>query len=398
MVNKTVWGSTIALFLPLLCHAQNSVTLYGAIDEDLLYQSSSSTLGANAGGKSNWTLTSGGYMGSRWGIRGSEALGDGMHTVFQLENGFNQNTGMSQQGGLEFGRQAYVGISSDQLGTVTLGRQYTPYFDLLQPFTPTTWLAMHPGDIDAMDFIYHTNSSIKYRSPSEDGFTVAGLYALAGIPGSVARGSTWSVAGQYTSNLIGGMVGIFRINNAAPGGGPFDPNSTSISGTVQAGVSALTNGYSTAQSQQRIASALQFKFYHAMDLTLTYSNTQYIPGADSLFHDTAIFNTAGIVFHKSLSFDLDLAAGYSCTWTTKANGISDSAIYQQATLTEFYSLSKRTALYAFQGYQRAGGSTLGTSGAGHIINATASYADYFNGAPSSSRSQFAAAIGILQKF
>ena len=90
---------------------------------------------------------------------------------------------------------------------------------------------------------------------------------------------------------------------------------------------------------------------------------QYIPGINSSFTTTEIFNTGGAVLHWKPATLLDLAAGYSYTRATKANGITSSAQYQQFNLSEYYSLSKRTGLYALQAYQRANGKTLGTNGA-----------------------------------
>ena len=81
--------------------AQSSVTLYGLIDESLNYVS-------NEGGHSAFTQTSGNVKGSRWGIKGTEDLGGGYQAIFTLENGFALNNGALGQGGLEFGRQAFV--------------------------------------------------------------------------------------------------------------------------------------------------------------------------------------------------------------------------------------------------------------------------------------------------
>ena len=49
----------------------------------------------------------------------------------------------------------------------------------------------------------------------------------------------------------------------------------------------------------------------------------------------------------------DLAAGYSYTRATQANGVQDAASYQQINLTELYNLSKRTRIYVLEAYQRA---------------------------------------------
>jgi predicted porin len=73
--------------------AQNTVTLYGLIDEGFDYTNS-------VGGKSLSELQSGYAQGSRWGLKGTEDLGGGLKAVFQLENGFNVNNGKLGQGGL----------------------------------------------------------------------------------------------------------------------------------------------------------------------------------------------------------------------------------------------------------------------------------------------------------
>ena len=70
-----------------------------------------------------------GLNGSRWGFKGSEDIGGGLEATFTLKNGFELNTGNLAQGGDEFGRQTFVGLSNDRYGAVTLGRQYDPIID-----------------------------------------------------------------------------------------------------------------------------------------------------------------------------------------------------------------------------------------------------------------------------
>src|ERR1700734_1212016 len=123
-MKRTLLAAAIpAIFLSTVAHAQSSVTLYGLIDEGFDFTT-------NGQGHRGYEMVSGDTAGSRWGLKGNEDLGGGLSAVFQLENGFNPNTGALGQGGLEFGRQAFVGVSSKQLGTVTLGRQYDPTIDM----------------------------------------------------------------------------------------------------------------------------------------------------------------------------------------------------------------------------------------------------------------------------
>jgi predicted porin len=382
--------------------AQSTVTLYGIVDNSIGYSNSQTSLGSTTNGHSAVKMNSGVWAGSRFGLKGAEDLGGGTKAIFQLESGFNSATGAQQYTNAMFGRQAWVGLTNQTYGTLTAGRQYTSYYQLLTTYSPTTWLTgfygAHPGDVDGLDSIYRANNTVEYTSPKLYGVTVSGSYSLGGVAGSFNRGSTWSTAIQYASGPVGLAVGFSRINNATLGGGAFGADSTTSNAGAQSGVSAVTNGYQTAQAQQRFAVGAGYTFNSAWDVTATYSNVQYIPGIGSKFTDTEVFNTGGIVLHWKPLVAWDFATGYSYTRATKANGITSSAQYQQFNLSEYYSLSKRTGLYALQAYQRANGQTLGTNGSGNIINATAAIGDGFQSTPSSTRGQFAAGVGIIHRF
>ena len=128
-MKKTLMVAALTGVFATAAHAQSSVTLYGLIDAGITYTN-------NQQGHSNWKATSGSVNGSRWGLRGSEDLGGGLKAIFTLENGFSIMNGTNGQGGREFGRQAFVGLSSDQFGAVTLGRQY----DSVGRLSRTCWL------------------------------------------------------------------------------------------------------------------------------------------------------------------------------------------------------------------------------------------------------------------
>ncbi|OAJ54460.1 porin [Paraburkholderia ginsengiterrae] len=394
--------ATSALGLVALgAHAQSSVTLYGIVDTGIGYQSSQTSLGSTTGGRSVVKMVNGIWAGSRFGLKGGEDLGGGTKAIFQLEEGFNSATGAQSVPGLGFNRQAYVGVTNANYGSFTAGRQYTSYYTLLSPYSPTTWLTgaygSHPGDIDSLDTLYRVNNSLVYTSPNFHGLTASGSYSLGGVAGSFNAGSTWSAALQYLNGPFGIAAGFQRINNSTSGGGAWGPDSTASNNGSQPGVSGINNGYQTAQAQQRVAVTGGYAFSSQWDVSFSYSNVQYIPGTNSAFRSQATFNTGGAVVHFKPLTALDLAAGFSYTRATQSNGITSAASYQQYNLSQYYSLSKRTGLYALEAYQRAGGQTIGSNGKS-IINATADIGDGQNGAPSSSRSQFAAGVGIIHRF
>ncbi|WP_233835203.1 porin [Paraburkholderia sp. ZP32-5] len=399
-MKKALVTSALGL-VALGAHAQSSVTLYGIVDTGLGYQSSSAALGSNSGGRSQVKMVNGVWAGSRFGLKGSEDLGGGTKAIFQLEQGFNSATGAEGVSGLAFNRQAWVGMTNNTFGTLTAGRQYTSYYTLLSPYSPTTWLTgaygAHPGDIDSLDTLYRANNSLVYTSPNFHGLTVSGSYSLGGTPGSFSAGQTWSAAAQYIAGPIGIAAGIQRIDNGNTAGGAWGANSTTSNNGSQAGVSAINNGFQSAAKQQRVAVTGGYAFNSAWDVSFAYSNVQYAAGTASLFHGTQIWNTGGAVLHWKPISVLDLAAGYSYTRATSSNGIQNTASYNQFNLSQYYTLSKRTGLYALEAYQRAGGQTLGTNGK-TIINATADIGDGQNSAPSSSRSMVAVGVGIIHKF
>jgi predicted porin len=399
-MNKCIAIATTAVGLTsgIAC-AQSSVTLYGLVDNGITYQNSSTSLGSTTGGRSAVKMSTGVWLGSRFGLKGAEDLGGGLKAIFQLEAGVNTNNGTSQFSGGMFTRQSWVGLSDPRYGVLTAGRQYTAYYTLLSPYTPNNWLTgyfgAHPGDIDALDVDYRANNSLVYMSPELYGFTVGGSYAFGGVPGSLNAGSSWSAGVRYVHGPYGIAAAFQRVNNSTPGGGVWGAESTLSNGGAQTAVSAINNGYKTAQAQQRVAVTAGY-LTTEWDITASYSNVQYIPGVGSEFRNQATFNTAGAVLRwKSTAAPWALAGGYSYTRATLSNGINSAASYHQFTLSQYYFLSKRTGLYAVEAYQRANGMTLN---GGEIIDATASIGNGFNNSPSSSRSQFAVGIGLIHNF
>lgn len=70
---------------------------------------------------------------------------------------------------------------------------------------------------------------------------------------------------------------------------------------------------------------------------------------------------------------------------------------RQVNLSEYYALLKRIGLYALQAFQRTNGNTPGAAGSGNIITVTATIGDSLQSTPSSSRSLFAAGVGIVHR-
>src|SRR6478752_6738373 len=111
------WSACVAtLMTPCLADAQQSpVTLYGVVDLSIAGFSTQ-----ERGTAIN--MQSGVQSGSRWGLRGSEDLGNGLRANFLLESGFLATNGNSAQRRRLFGRAAWMGVSGG-FGDLRLGRQ-----------------------------------------------------------------------------------------------------------------------------------------------------------------------------------------------------------------------------------------------------------------------------------
>ncbi|MGA7778731.1 MAG: porin [Paraburkholderia sp.] len=370
-------------------HAQSSVTLYGVIDDSIMYVH-------NDGGKNLWQMQQGNLSGSRWGMKGTEDLGGGLKAIFQLEGGFDPNSGKAGQGGLLFGRQAFAGLSADQYGTVTLGRQYDPVVDMVQGLTGDNYSEFFttPGDVDNNDNSSRTNSAVKYVSPVWGGFQFEGMYALGGVAGSTGSGQTWSGAATYGTGPFNIAAGYIRMDNASTPAGRGQTATAApgwATGATSGGTfdSVINNAYASAKSIG-IASVAGQYVTGPFTANIRYSNAQYKPDAYSGFGSTERFNVAAGFLGYNVTPAAQLGLGYTYT-----HGAGDtSATYNQVSLGADYNLSKRTDVYLMGVYQHANG-TQRTS-ATTTQTAVASAADY--GFSSDSSSQEIAALGIRHKF
>ena len=193
--------------LPQLACAQSSVVISGMVDMGLIHESG----GADG---SITKVSSGVANGSRLAIRGSEDLGGGNSAVFLLESGFQADTGALGQGGLLFGRQAYVGLSSNSLGSLTFGRQYSPnYAAMAQVGDPFN--AGMAGVFSSVfaNSVPRMNNSVKYVSPRLQGVNVEVAYGAGEVEGDSSAGESAGAALVVARGALNARLGYHYRNN-----------------------------------------------------------------------------------------------------------------------------------------------------------------------------------------
>lgn len=372
-------------------HAQSSVTLYGVFDQGVL-------AATNVHGGHVYQSSSGWLSGSRWGMRGAEDIGGGAQAIFVLENGFDGSSGNALQGGREFGRMAYVGLSNPY-GKLTFGRQYDMVVDHLAylGMTSEIWggaFACHPGDVDNLCNSRRMDNSVKYSSPVVNGLSFGAAYSFGGNPGAFSRGSIWTAGADYTKGPLSIAAGYFNVNNpntVSYGGSAISGTTNSFSNGMSA--SPAISGFATANRQQTLAAGANYTI-GSSTVGASYSYTRFDDlGAFHVVGSPALSGRARLQnaeIRYAISFTPFLLAGIAFHYTTvdSVGGIS-GARYRQLNLGLNYSLSKRTSLYAVFAAQSANG----MDSTGKPAVAALAFVS-----PSSSNHQAAAQIGIRHRF
>jgi predicted porin len=367
-------------------YAQTNMTIYGVVDAALVYAN-------DQNGRSNTYMRSGNQASSRLGFKGFEDLGGGNQVLYVLEAGLNLDDGTQSQAGSIFNRQAFVGLSNEHLGTVTMGRQYTPYYLFVGPVAQvgvvTGATGAHPGDIDGLDVTIRSSNSVSYTSPNWHGAQF-GLMAAAGEQArNQPNGDTFSAAAKYDVGPWNFALGYQSLKNG-PNGATWDPTASSSFSK-----SPVNAGYLSAESVRYVAAAAHYTA-GKLGLGAVATSVAYQPHATSRFTDTATFNTAGTFASWQTATPWLLSAGISYTRENAANGIADTANYRQLSLEQIYALSRRTVIYLVQARQVARGQTLGANAL--PVAAVAVVGDSQTGTPSSTGRQNVFMAGLRHTF
>ncbi len=381
--------------------SSSSVELYGAIDVGVghsqyaLSNDSNFPVGigpvvTHYGAASVTGMFNGGIGGSNFGIKGAEDIGSGWKAIFKLESGFNAFDGALNNGvasvannlagakqvttngdsslaGQLFNREATVGISSAQFGTLTFGRNNSLGYDSLiafdvmggsYVFSPFGYYGSYGGGGFTED--YRIDNSVKYRYRAENGLNFGALYKFGGQAGSTDAQSEW----QFTLGYANGPFNIQGLYSSVHDG--ISATNSSTLGDIAITV-ANTTAYMLAASYQFDQLKLSGGYEH-----LNYNNPSN-PTLDASIGSVFGYpvsgapNTTAYTLEKQLNVYF-AGLSYSFTPTTTgavayydirqndfsggACGTSDTVSSKCSGNNKFWSLmgtykmSKRTTLYA----------------------------------------------------
>ncbi|CAD6513950.1 porin [Paraburkholderia sabiae] len=359
-------------------YAQSSVTLYGVLDDGLNYTS-------NAGGHHAFAMVSGDTAETSFGLKGTEDLGGGLSAIFTLENGVNLNNGQLNEGGRLFGRQAFVGLSSEPAGTLTFGRQYDATIDMWSPFTAAGSsigdLAAHPFDNDNADFDFRLNNSVKYVSPTLAGFQLEGVYGFSNAT-NFSSNRAYSAGVTYSTGPLSVAVAYLHLNGAGSG----------TDGAV------TSDAVFVATRQQNIDAGVKWTFSNNANIALAYSHVDvrsptgngYAPDIGTQTWTSWKFDNIEVNGQYYFQPDLSLIGAYTFTHgKLESTAGSDSPNWHQVALMLNYSLSKRTSVYVQGAWQHTNANTGTDLDGAHIVGSSGL---------SSSGNQVVARLAMSHKF
>jgi predicted porin len=369
---KTILACAVLVCLGGSAWAQSSVTLYGVLDAGVERISNVSGTTASV---TRMPGQSGGSLPSRWGIRGSEDLGNGLKTVFTLESGISVDKGSNNtnQGGRLFGRQAFVGLAGDW-GQLSFGRQYTMYFwslldgDLLGPSIYAL------GSLDAGIPGARSDNTVAYK----------------GTFSGVTLGATYSL-GRDTTNCAGELAGDAKACREVSLLAKYDDKDkrwgVALAHDAQRGGTGGTGGLTlSSQTDKRTV----------VDGYAKWGDLKVAAGLIKRNNQGVVTTT--VTPKSDLAY---LEAGYALTSAFTVEGLwgrlkyKDSTDNSKATLTSvrgLYALSKRTVAYVAAGrMSNKGSANLGVSGG-------TTPADGASTAPGAGKGQSGLMIGMRHSF
>ncbi|MDQ3060729.1 MAG: porin [Pseudomonadota bacterium] len=196
-------AATLLAVTALGAHAQSSVTVYGLIDLSI-----GST--KPVGGVSQTGIDSGKLTTSYFGFRGTEDLGGGLSAVFKLEGFLRADTGASGRfnGDTQFSRNAVVGLSSKDWGSLMLGRNTTPLFVSTLSFnafgdsfgySPSIRHYFTSGTVTG-DSAW--SNSVLYASPDFGGLKFGLIAAAKGGANGNSNGANWGANAGYAAGPL----------------------------------------------------------------------------------------------------------------------------------------------------------------------------------------------------
>ena len=336
-------GAALLIGLPGIAAAQSSLVIYGLVDAGFVYEK-----GAAAGPVRK--LASGVGSISRLGFRGTEDLGSGTSAFFVLESGLKIDTGERDVAGSAFNRQAFLGLRST-IGTLTLGRQYTPYYTTLATIADPFGVGYAGSAKNLFPSVGNntrTSNTIMIATPVFSGFSGEVAYAPGEQAGSNSAGRQFGASVGYVGGPLTVRLAYINKNNDVSAAA-----ATSVVPAVSRGIGTntlLAGNYDFGVAKAYLAYGLD----HGV-------NSAVLPNASNPFGGlpaTASTDSNDILAGVSVPFGVGT---FLASYIRKNDKTAFNQDASQYAVGYLYAVSKRTSFYTSYAYIR------NTNGAGYTV-------------------------------
>ncbi len=293
-----------------------SVVLYGIADTSVRYGSNMDASNRPAGA-STLSVASGVNNTSRFGIRGTEDLGGGYGSLFQLESGLNVDTGATARTDKFFDRLAFAGLRTP-VGTFTLGRHATILADAISPVDPLgmRFAGMNPninvaalsntayggasfgkayGPSATNDNYYRLDNTLKYTGQFS-GVTARAIYSMGEVAGNNSALSAKGLGLAYEGGALNVSGAYMNFKDSAG----LDLNAYTLGAAYRFGAATVKANYGSNKAEasavnrttQKIASlGLGYDLSQTTTLTLAHYDVsrQRTGQVDDGFRRTFLF-------------------------------------------------------------------------------------------------------------
>lgn len=160
------------------------VQLYGIVDLGVGYNHVDVD-GLAADDQDSFQMKSGQASGSRWGIKGTEDLGNGLTVGFILEDGFDADTGSEDKTKVMFNRESSLFIEGGfgklamgRMGSINNGQSSWAKVGMINAFGTSDWgnYSVQVGNV--MATAAQWDNMVAYQTPDFAGFKVYAQYGM----------------------------------------------------------------------------------------------------------------------------------------------------------------------------------------------------------------------------
>ena len=327
------------------------VTMYGKVDTGLQFKSNEVTVGNEAKIDSDtFSMETGRNSASRFGVKGTEDLGNGMKVGFKLENGFKSDSGELKTSNTLFDREASVSVYSD-FGTLSMGRMGgvgsgAGTYDLV--FATADAFDGGSGSIFGFATSSRYDNMITYQTPKFAGLQVTAQYSFKEASGDAGREGS-SEVNRYASTALTGSFGALNTVLAYE----FQNyDSVGTDGREEDGHVVYLGGNYDCGFAKTFIMGQYFKGIKAGQLTaISDADAEEVDTAGNKYSADGV---KGYGVHLGTIVpvaggDLTVAAYFTDFSLEYATGDEDAKSYAFGAKYEYY-LSKRTSVYTGAGF------------------------------------------------